>query len=278
MVKRYRCIFVYQQQQVPFFVWANMSDAEPPSTMVLLGTGQTGRLPYWVARATQPGTVVVPGAPHWLAHPSAEDLYDFMEAYTLAAVQSVRQLFGAQRVHMVAESQAAPAAIVAARKLPDVVHNVVLIAPLGFLAEAWGGTQEARLRTLHRRALKSMLQLPQSPLHDPRNLYAGLMILRAMLSESERGASWRKYAKGLAYDVRQDCQKLLAAQQQTGARCMVVAGDRDCLFPATEIMQVIAKAGLDGVAVHVLPAMTHSSLATRGGRQALRTAVELAKS
>lgn len=278
MLQKHVFSFAYQDQQIPFYAWSHLESNQPPTTVVFLGTGQTGRIPYWVARAATPGTVVVQGAPHWKSHPSGHDLYDFMHAFTAAALQSARQLFGLKRLHVVAESQAAPGAVVAACKQPELIHNVVLIAPNGFLADRLGNSPEARLRALRRRAVKSMLQLPQSPLHDPRNLYAGLMIMRAMLAEAERGASRRKYAQGLSYDMREDCRKLLALQKKTGAHCTVLLGTRDRLFPAHEVADAIKTAGLADLIVQILPDMTHSSLATRGGRQALQTALKLARS
>lgn len=278
MLQRHNFFFDYRDQQIPFHVWSHLESGQKPTTVILLGTGQTGRLPYWVARAAQPGTLVVQGSPHWKSHPSAEDIYDFMHGYTAAALRSVQQEFALDRIQLIAESQAAPSAVVAACTMPGLIHNVVLIAPLGFCAQSLGDTPEARLRMLQRRAFRSMFQLPQSPLHDPRNFYAGVMILRAIFAEAERGASRRKYAQGLSYDMREDCRELLALQRKTGAHCTVLLGKRDRLFPADEVTDVIKSAGLDELRVHILPDMTHSSLATRGGWRALHTALELARS
>lgn len=278
MLQKHDFSFDYQGQQIAFYAWSNIEPEQRPTTVVFLGTGQVGRLPYWVARSSTPGTIVVQGAPHWKSHPSGHDLYDFMHVFSMASLRAIQEEFAVTHLHVVAESQATPGAVSAASALPELVRNVVLVAPLGFSADILGNSPEARFRKLRRRAMRSMLQLPQSPLHDPRNLYAGLMILKGVLAETERGASRRKYAQGLSYDMREDCRKLLAVQRKTGAKCFILLGLRDRLFPAHEVSEVIKTAGLTDLEVRILPDMTHSSLATRGGRQALQTALKLARS
>jgi pimeloyl-ACP methyl ester carboxylesterase len=266
--------FAYAGKEIQFDFWSHLDGAAPPDTILFLGTAQNGRVPYWAAKAAPAGVVVVEGAPHWQAHPSAGDLYDFMAGYTRAAFEAVRQEFGWTAVHVIAHSQAVPGAVSLANELPQHVRNVALMAPLGFATSTFGDTPRARFKTLRRRGWRTMLQPSQRPWRDPRNLYVGLMVLHAIWAETERGASSRKYGAGLSYDILEDLRQLMRRQQQKGASLTVVFGGKDKIFPADEIVPQLERGGLNEVRRVILPGVSHLSLGARAGSQVVEAVVE----
>lgn len=276
-LQRHSGIFLYAGKSIPFHFWSHTARGHAPDTIIFLGTAQVGRLPKWAAAAA-PGTVVVEGAPHWQAHPSARDLYEFMYGYTEAAFKAIVTDMGISSPHLIAQSQAAPGVVRLGLEHPDSVGNIVLLAPLGFAAQVFGGTPEERYRTLVRRARRSLLQKTQLPFHDPRNLYAGYKIASAILRESERGASRRKYAKGLSYDMLEDCRALTKLQAKKGMTCSLLLGEKDKIFTAHEIPPLVDGAGITGMNVHILPGVSHLTLAVRAGRNVIRAALDLVRS
>lgn len=276
-IKRHTGLFAYAHKEIPFAYWSHLADGQAPDTIIYLGTAQVGRIAKWAAQASPTGVVVVEGPPHWHAHPSANDIYDFMYAFTLAAFQSVLRDFPGNAVHIIAHSQAAPGAVRLGNESHNHIQNIVLMAPLGFAASIFGDTPEARYRTLLRRSMRSLFQLSQSPFYDPRNLYAGLMITKAILRETERGATKRKYAAGLSYDMLEDFRTLVARQATRGGRVTLLFGGKDKLFIAHEVQPQLEKAGITGAAIHILPSMSHLSLGARKGQAVLRAAVDIAR-
>jgi pimeloyl-ACP methyl ester carboxylesterase len=236
--------FRYTSKTISFNYWSHLQSGEIPDTLVFLGTGQMGRIARWAAQAAPSGVIVVEGAPHWHAHPSGEDLYDFVYGFTVTAVKTVFNEFSLTSAHFIAQSQAAPGVVRLGNNHPGEVNNIVLISPLGFAATVFGDTPEERMRTLIRRARRTSLQLSQSPLYDIRNMYVGYMMLRAILLESEHGASKRKYATGLSYDMRDDLRALVEGQSKKGKAVTVLLGSKDKVFTASEIRPLVEKAGI----------------------------------
>ena len=278
VIRRHIRSFKYADKTISFDYWSNIQNDEAPDTIIFLGTGQTGRIAQWVTHATPSGVVVVEGAPHWHAHQSGEDIYDFMYAFTLAALRAVLDEFSLSSAHLIAQSQAAPGVVRLGNNFTEEVDNIVLMAPLGFAVTIFGDTPEARARTLMRRAGRTFLQLSQSPLYDPRNIYIGLTLLRAILSESERGASKRKYGTGLSYDMREDCRSLVGRQAKRGKTVALLLGGKDKVFTVKEILPLIEAAGIKGLKIHTLPGASHLSLAVHGGKKVLKTAVDIVRS
>jgi pimeloyl-ACP methyl ester carboxylesterase len=273
-VKRHIGSFRYSGQTIPFKYWSHLHSGEVPDAIVFLGTGQTGYIAKWAAEAASSGVIVVEGAPHWHAHSSGEDIPDFVYGFTRAAVSAVFKEFAITSAHLIAQSQAAPAIVRLGKDYPDKVNNIVLISPLGFVANIFGNTPEERVRTLIHRARRTLLQLSQSPFYDPRNIYVGFMMLRAILLESERGASQRKYATGLSYDVRDDLRILVERQADQGKTVSLLIGGRDKVFTASEILPLVEAAAINGLQTQVLPGVSHLSLGVRGAKKVLRTALD----
>lgn len=200
-----------------------------------------------------------------------------MYSYTETAFLAVLTEFGLPAAHVVAQSQAAPGVVKLGISHTASVRNVVLYAPLGFAATTFGNTSEERLQTLARRARQSLMQRSQLPIYDPRNLYAGFAILRAITREVERGASKRKYAKGLSYDMREDCKTLVKKLKAQGTTVTLLLGDQDKIFTVDDIQPALKEAGITDMHIHVLPDISHLSLAVRAGKRVLQVATDIAR-
>ena len=276
-VKRHSGVFNYNGRPIRFQFWSRLEPNQTPDTIIFLGTLQTGRIAKWATQKTPAGTIVVEGARHWNAHPNADDLYDFMYGYTLAAFQAVSHEFSLASAHIVAQSQAAPGAVLLGKNYGGNINNIVLLAPLGFAATIFGSTPRQRVSILLRRIGRTLLQPSQLPIYDPRNLYIGLIILRGILRESNLKASPRKYAKGLAYDMREDCRVLVERQTKNGNTVTILLGSQDKLFTTSEIPLIIKEAGIQNLKIHILPGVSHLSLAVRKGKKVLHSAVAVAR-
>lgn len=276
-IERHTGSFEYENKVISFTYWSHLQNDDVPDTVIFLGTGQTGRIARWAAKASPIGVVVVEGAPHWHAHPSANDLYDFTYGYTKAAVGAIKKEFSISSAHFIAQSQAAPGVVRLGNEHPQKVDNVVLLAPLGFAATVFGDTPDMRVKTLMKRARQTFFQRSQSPLYDPRNLYVGYMILMAIFREAERGASRRKYSTGLSYDMLEDFRKLVDHHIANDKAVILLLGEKDKVFMAKEIQPLVEAAGIRNVRFHILPGVSHLSLGVRGNKRVLQEAVALAR-
>jgi pimeloyl-ACP methyl ester carboxylesterase len=270
-------IFRYAGKEVAFVFWYFAEHDSSPDTVLFLGAGQVGSIGRWVTQSVGNNVVVVEGLPHWHAHPSGADIIDFSSLYVRAAFRQVRRRFKRSSMNIIAESQAAPAALLLARHYPRAVRNVVLIRPLGFTVQAFGDSEDARLRTFRRRALKSLLQFSQSLLHDPRNLGIVVIVVGIVLKEPSIASLARKYAAGISYDLLQDCREIVANQKRKGHSLTLLLSEKDRLFPPQEITTALKNADINGIDVEVVPRLSHASLAVRASRRVLQQALAIAR-
>lgn len=269
---KYTGTFTFAKKNITFNFWSVPADT-PPDTVVFLGAGQVGNIPRWVAQASSEGVVAVDGLPHWEAHPSGEDTAAFTAAYVQTAFEQVLKTFGVPKMHLMAESQAAPGVVVLARNMPDKVGNLALIRPLGFSAQALGESDKIRMRTFRRRFLKSALQFSQSLLHDVRNASIALTMVRVTLREPSLASFNKKYAIGVSYDLLEDCWEVAKVQRHKHGSFTLILGERDKLFPPKEIFAALAAAGIEGITIQVVPRVGHASLAVKASRTTLQQAV-----
>jgi hypothetical protein len=272
-VKQHKGHFLYQEKTIEYSFWSDISDGQKPDVVIFLGAGQTGAIVRMVAERAGTGVVVIGGVPHWHARSDAQDIADFTIAYFESAYRSVLTTFGCASMHILAESQAAPVAIILAGKLKE-VKNLGLIRPLGFSVQAFGNIPETRLKTFRRRILRTSLQYPQSFLYDPRNLVVGLILIRAMLREASLSSLNEKYAVGVSYDSLQDLEQAVWARHNAGHTINFILGKKDKMFPPDEIMVVLKSLRIPYINITVVPSVSHSSLATRGSRKVLSMALE----
>lgn len=268
LVERQTSYFHYGSSHIKVYYWYKKND-DTPDTVLFLGTGQVGKIAQWTAQAAPAGTIVVEGVPHWKAHPSAKDLKEFMEGYTVAAFDAVIQQFNTTAMNVIGESQAAPCVLWLALCRSDQIRNIALIAPLGFNISAFGDNPSERLKELKRRAMKTLRDPTLSFLKDGRNLYVTLGLLRARLSEKQWGASDRKYATGLSYDSRADLKKVVKDQQDKENTVTLYLGENDLVFPPNEIIPSLREAHIEDVHIQIAKNAVHSSLALRHNQDLL---------
>ncbi len=266
---RHMGVFEYDHKKISFYFWSDVDNAGTVDTIIFMGSAQNGKIPKWVAQAAPAGTVVVDGMPHWHPRPTAEDLGRFTQEYSVAAFKAVLQWFGLSSANIIGLSQATVGLVWLANILPALVRNVGIVAPLGLTAAALGKTPELRLKELKKRTLRTYMQFSQTPLHDPRILYMQLMLLRAILSETEKGATNKKYALGLSYDLLEDCRAVAAERHARGFSCTVFLAEKDKIFPPHEVQASLKRANVSHISTVVLPAISHPSLVSRSNRRAL---------
>jgi pimeloyl-ACP methyl ester carboxylesterase len=276
-IQKHTGTFTYGHKKILFYFWAHAATDAPIDTIIFLGSGQSGRIPRWIAENAPAGTVVVDGLPHREAEHDAHDLKDFSREYTTCALRAVLKTFNIASLHVVALSQAAPGAIWMAEKLQGQVRNIALVMPLGFTREVLGDSSEERLKELKKRAFWTSLQLSQSPLYDLRNVYLGLMLLHVLLFDSKWTASGPKYAKGSSYDLRQEYHDLAATQQRKGCSLTLLVGEKDKIFPGHEILASLQKINAGHLPVVTLAGTSHSSLVTRGDKKTLGHIIAVAR-
>jgi pimeloyl-ACP methyl ester carboxylesterase len=267
-VEDHVAVFEYGHKKIPFHFWSH-TDGGPVDTVIFMGSAQVGKIPKWVAQAAPAGTVVVDGMPHWHPRPTADDLGRFTQEYSVAAFEAVLKYFGLSTVNIIGLSQATIGVVWLAKTLPASIRSVAIVAPLGLNANALGATPEARLGELKKRTLRTYLQFSQTPFHDPRILYMQFVLLCSLLSESEKGATNKKYSLGLSYDLLEDCRAVAADRQHHGFDFKVFLAQNDKLFPPHEIRTALQCAQVQHVSIVVLPDISHPSLASRSNRKAL---------
>lgn len=271
-VKQHKGHFLYQEKPIEYSFWSNTPDSQKPDVVIFLGAGQTGAIVRMVAERAGGGVVVIGGVPHWHASTEAQDIKDFTLAYFESAYRSVLTTFGCPSMHILAESQAAPVAIILAGTLKE-VKNLGLIRPLGFSVQAFGNIPEARLKTFRRRILRTSLQYSQSFFYDPRNLVVTLILMRAMLREASLSSLSGKYTAGISYDSLQDLKQAVQARHDAGNTVNFILGAEDKMFPPQEIMAALESLRIPHIRTTVVPSVSHSSLATRGSRKVLAMAL-----
>jgi len=269
--------FRFRGKVIEYVLWSNVASVQKPDVVIMLGAGQVGALPRIVAKRAGPGVVVIGGVPHWHADPSAQDIEDFTLHYFESAYQSVLQIFGVSSMHIVAESQATPVALVLGRKLKDRVRNIVLMRPLGFSVQAYGATPEERFKTFRRRIVRTSLQYRQSPLYDPRNVIAALTLMRAMMREPTLQSLNKKYIAGISYDAVKDLERTAEMRHLAGNHVTLVLGGKDKMFPAQEVLETLKRSHIPHVTTIVLPKASHSPISIRDSQKVLKTSLRVAR-
>ncbi|MBL8159109.1 hypothetical protein JNJ66_01495 [Candidatus Saccharibacteria bacterium] len=276
-ITRHEGRFRYDTKDMPFQFWSCTTDmVRAIDTVIFLGSAQRGKVVRWVAESAPAGTVVVEGLPHREADRSARNLEDFASSFTRTALQAVRRTYKSKELNIVAESQAVPGVVFAALESPELIGNVILAMPLGFTADALGDTPRRRLRTLKWRAFLSALQALQTPALDRRTLHLTFLAAHALLIDSHWRLSGQKYAYGVSRDLRPECRQLAGAIGRRGKKLTLLLGERDKIFPESEVRRSLEEAAINTIAVEMVDA-PHVSLAIRGGERVLKRAVAIAR-
>lgn len=268
-MKKHEASFAYQHKKIPFYFWEHKAANRPTDTIIFLGTGQVGKIPYWVAKAAPPGVIVVEGLPHWHSSPDAEDLLLFTQSYTRHAFEAASKVCGSSKVNVIAQSQAAPGVTWLANYFSKkIIHDVALILPMGLNTQSLGTTAEERYQELKRRSAKTILHPEQLGL---RNIYAGAMLAKIILAGMRDGSTKRKYSRGISQDVVSELHSL---QKGASHKITLFLGAEDILFPTHEIERALKSASITNVAIVVMPRKSHTSLTTKRSQQLVKQAVE----
>lgn len=273
-IKKHIGLFSYNGNKIRYSFWSNIEKNSVPDVVIFLGAGSVGTVPRMVAKRAGTGVVVVDGVPHWHADQSGAGIAEFSRSYFLSAYQTILDTFNVASLHIIGESQAAPAPVFLSIASPKSVRNIALIRPLGFTASTFGDSPDARMKSFRKRLLRTYLQLPQSFLHDPRNLLVGLTVIRAMLSEPTIDSLNQKYAAGMSYDLLKECQLAAKLQRDKDNTFTLILSEKDKIFPPGEIIATLESSKIEGIDIVTIPRDTHSSLAVRGSKRALSTALK----
>lgn len=269
--KSYKAAFQYDTQNIQYTFWT-YSKPKAVDTVIFLGSAQTKKIPKWVAAAAPKGVVVVDGLPHWHAHPTGNDLKAFSHAYAQAAYLEVLRFSGKKRLNIIGMSQGAPGVVWVARSLPNKVGSLGIVMPLGLTMNSFGNSPATRLQELKRRTYVALLRHSSLRL-TARGIYIIFTLLRARFAERHPKASDNKYAAGLSYDLRPDCKHVLKQQKRSGNTFTVFVGEKDIIFPSSEVGASLKEAGLTGLKMVVLPGVGHISFVSKDEAPLLRKIV-----
>jgi pimeloyl-ACP methyl ester carboxylesterase len=273
-IQKHHGTFKYRNKDIPFIYWTNTDGNASPDTIIFMGAGQINKAPYWTAEYAGSGVAVAEALPHW--HVSEEDwaAEEFCTQYQLAVFQDVLQRFELQSAHLVAESQAGAISVILAHKIPHKVRSLALVMPLGFTASAYGQTNEERLKTFKKRLLANHLQQLRTRSRTRsrdwwRKLQGKLDVLRIVLREPSLKLLGQKYADGVSTDILQECREVAHTFHQLGKPFTIILGEKDVLFPPSEVLAAIRQAGVKHVKIDILPGATHTSLSARASKPIL---------
>lgn len=259
--------YEYNGQTINYSLWLTPDDM-PIRTIVFLGTVQIGKLPLWVAQQCPPGTIVVQGAPHWLAK-DGSDITDFMFHFTQNVFEDIIRNYAAGELRVIADSQAVPGVLhwLAKNNHNITIRHLALLQPLGLNADSFKKSHKDPARLLKERVAKNFRYQALSLFSDYRLMYNHRQLFKTVGYGDPTLNT--QYNQGLTYDSTEDLKKM----STTNIQIIIICGQRDMMFPPSEIEDTIQKKQLD-VPLLVVPYVPHSSLATRYGRRLLKKAFD----
>lgn len=241
------------------------SDDMSFNTILFLGSGQVNQIFHRVAQLCPPNIAVVQGAPHWLI--GENNANDFMAAFIKQALNYLLSHTQTPRLHIIAESQAAPPTMFccAQPNYMSRLRTLVLIQPLGLTSSHYQRHRHI-IRLFRRRMTKNILHQLGSLLTDKymRRNYRTVM-KRVNLTNT---TIQHQFTHGLSVNSFKDLQQIC----HNNHRIVIISGKYDALFPPRVIQQNLAKYQLPIPVIRVSRA-AHSSLATRQGYRLLKIAL-----
>lgn len=107
--KKYTHTYTFKGGVIHYDTWLS-GEISQVKIVLFLGTGQVGKIPEWIVRQCPQDTLVIQGAPHWLAKDDGSDIPDFMNHFTKDTLDNISAALNHQVV-VIADSQAVPAVI-----------------------------------------------------------------------------------------------------------------------------------------------------------------------
>jgi hypothetical protein len=267
-LKKHDFFYQYGTESIKYSVWST-NHSSRIKTIVFLGTVQIGKLPLWIAQNCPLDTVVVQGAPHWLARDDGGDIPEFMSRFTEEAFISILKTYRTDKLCIIAESQAVPGVLrlLTIDSYSIRVNKLALLQPLGLNATAFAGTTKERTDIFKRRIARNFRYQLTSLLFDRRLRYNHKQLLRTVGYDNAKSNA--QYGSGLLYDATDDLKKIYA----THGHIVVVCGEKDMLFPPQELQAMMTNNKLD-IPIIIVPRTPHSPPATRQGMRLLNKAFE----
>ncbi len=229
------------------------------NTILFLGVGQTGNN-LKVISTHVPRSVLIIGAIPYHKIPR-EHFDDVCVKLFDALTKKLKPL------HVIAESQAAPMAILAAELYPERVRSITLLEPLGFNKSSLGSSDEERYRQFVQRSRQFWRQ-PNQTMRHVGNRKTLIQVLAHSLP------AWKRlkpdYIYGVSRDVVDSTRKLAETIPVT-----IYAGEHDSIFPYHEILPNLANSKVNIIEVKN---GTHLNRATSRGLAELDTVIRLLKS
>lgn len=251
-----------------FYVWSHERPAKI-RTILFLGTVQIGKIPKHVSELCPSDTIVVQGAPHWKTTPGVGDIPTFMYEYTEQAFRFVRAKFShAQKLQIIAESQAAPGALWLASHRPRQTDRLAILQPLGFNSHVFNGSPRDRIKKLVDRVRKNFELQLDTITKDRHLVITYLAVVGINVADTLVRRSVYHYKNALEYDALND-------YAQVADRATLIVGSLDQLFPYREILRSIEKRGIKDPRIITIDGVAHAPLGSVTGSKLLKRAFEV---
>ena len=261
---RHEFSYIYRDTNIPYVIYSN-TDEPTIETILFLGTVQVGKLPKWVAELCPTRTAVVQGAPHWNAKADGSDIPAFVRGFTKSAFANVFRAFSVSSPIVIADSQAAPAVVSLFASSRYDWSKLVLLQPLGLTVKAYGNSSKERATTLKRRVVSNARYQLLPLLYDKRLRYNHKLLNKTVNMRDTKATA--QYTAGLKYDIVPELAKLYNVNQNI----VVICGEYDKLFPASEIRKSLRKSNVS-LKITTVKKVPHSPLASRQGGKLLNEA------
>jgi hypothetical protein len=262
--------YPYKKITVPCTIWSSRESNGSIETIIFLGTVQIEKLAEWVAESCPPNTIVIQGAPHWLANSDGSDIPEYTFNFTKCAFDAVLKDFPVANVHIIAESQAVPGVLelLGHKKYALYARTITLLQPLGLNIDAYSGTEKQRVDVFRRRIATNFLYQLTALTHDRRLRYNHRLANKLVGITMRNPKARAQYSSGLMHDAAPALKRLYGFHQDI----RIICGANDKIFPASEIIATLAKNGM-GIEVQAVKGVPHSPLATRYGQKLLAAAL-----
>ena len=235
-----------------------------PDVLVLTGIGNEGRSNRrtvdLLRRLGIDNVAVAAAKPYWLAPPTMDGLCLLAREGALAAARFVRETYGVQTLHIIGDSQAAPAAVYAALADPGLLQGRVgLLHPLGLIKIA--------KPQFVRRLVGGIAQPGQFA--DWRSYPVGIRAAWRSLEDHWQGGNLMDQALGI--DITTEVRQLAKTR-----RVGVFAASHDKIYPVETMRAGARELGL-AKDFHVVPG-SHSSPSSKAGVRQLAAAIAWCRS
>ncbi|PID99416.1 hypothetical protein CSA80_01495 [Candidatus Saccharibacteria bacterium] len=263
----------YAETAVPCRIWFS-DESKVVETIIYLGAVQVEKIPRWVAEACPPKTAVVHGVPHWYAKDDGSDTSAFTSGYVEAAFNHLAKNYEIKHtVNIIADSQAVPGVLClfTRREYVSYVKKIVLLQPLGLNADSFGRTKADRMRVFQKRVVQNTSRQVKELLRDSKLRYNHKLLPKYVNFRSKKTRA--QYNAGLQHDSIPELKKLI----KSGKDVVIVCGEKDKIFPPSEIRDNLVRASLD-VEMIIVQGIPHSPSATRFGIILLKRALDAAAS